>query len=77
MQLPVLSNQPLETLVSGYSATSIFRTIGFIGDSLLSGEIELIEPDGSHSYHDFMNIHGAIILLGKMVSRPMYLHAAA
>ena len=51
MQLPVLSNQPLETLVSGYSATSIFRTIGFIGDSLLSGEIELIEPDGSHSYH--------------------------
>lgn len=53
MQLPVLSNQPLETLVSGYSATSIFRTIGFIGDSLLSGEIELIEPDGSHSYHDF------------------------
>lgn len=53
MQLPTLPSRPLETLVSGYSATSIFRTIGFIGDSLLSGEIELLEPDGSRSYHDF------------------------
>ena len=53
MQLPKIPSAPLESLVSGYSATSIFRTIGFIGDSLLSGEIELVKPDGSHSYHDF------------------------
>ena len=53
MLLPPLSAQPLETLVSSYSAPSIFQTIGFVGDSLLSGEIEIAEPDGSHSYHDF------------------------
>lgn len=52
MQIPTLSQKPLETLVGAYSAASVFRTIGFIGDSLSSGEIELVEADGTHSYHD-------------------------
>lgn len=52
MTLPALPSKPLAQLVQAYSAASIFRTIGVIGDSLSSGEIELVEPDGSHSYHD-------------------------
>ena len=34
------NEQPLDRLVDGYSRTSIFRTIAFIGDSLSSGEFE-------------------------------------
>ncbi|MBR1970734.1 MAG: hypothetical protein IKA17_10330 [Clostridia bacterium] len=32
--------KPLDSLVDGYSNTSIFRTMAFIGDSLSSGEFE-------------------------------------
>lgn len=44
--------KPLDTLVEGYSNTSIFRTIGFIGDSLSSGEFETCDENGQHGYHD-------------------------
>lgn len=43
---------PLDRLVDGYSNTSIFRTMAFIGDSLSSGEFEILYADGSRSYHD-------------------------
>lgn len=43
---------PLDRLVGGYSYTSIFRKIGFIGDSLSSGEFETISADGKRDYHD-------------------------
>lgn len=43
---------PLERLVGGYSNTAIFRTIGFIGDSLSSGEFEITNHDGNKEYHD-------------------------
>ena len=46
------TEQPLECLVNSYSATSIFRTIGFIGDSLSSGEFQIEKGDGTSSYHD-------------------------
>ena len=45
--------KPLDTLVSGYSNTSIFRTIAFVGDSMSSGEFETLGADGTRGYHDF------------------------
>lgn len=44
--------KPLDRLVDGYSLTSTFRTIAFIGDSLSSGEFETLDPDGTRHYHD-------------------------
>ena len=45
--------KPLDRLVDGYSYTSIFRTIGFIGDSLSSGEFESLSDDGKRGWHDY------------------------
>ena len=45
--------KPLDRLVDGYSNTSIFRTIGFIGDSLSSGEFESRNEEGKPGYHDY------------------------
>lgn len=45
--------KPLDRFVEGYSNTSIFRTIGFIGDSLSSGEMESRDEDGKPGYHDY------------------------
>ena len=45
--------KPLDRLVEGYSNTSIFRTIGFIGDSLSSGEMESRNEEGKPGYHDY------------------------
>ena len=44
--------KPLQRLVGGYSNTAIFRTIGFIGDSLSSGEFEITNPQGQKEFHD-------------------------
>ena len=44
--------KPLDKLVEGYSRTSIFRTVGFIGDSLSSGEFETRDSEGKAHYHD-------------------------
>jgi len=44
--------QPLDHLVDGYSRTAIFRTVGFIGDSLSSGEFETVDGEGKRHYHD-------------------------
>ena len=46
------NDQPLDRLVDGYSRTSIFRTIAFIGDSLSSGEFETRDAEGRPGYHD-------------------------
>lgn len=48
-----VNEKPLDTLVSGYSRTSIFRTIAFVGDSMSSGEFETRDADGNKGYHDF------------------------
>lgn len=45
--------KPLDNLVGGYSYTSVFRTIAFIGDSLSSGEFETRDQNGGKGYHDF------------------------
>ena len=44
--------KPLDRLADGYSRTSIFRTIAFIGDSLSSGEFETRDSEGKAHYHD-------------------------
>ena len=45
--------KPLDRLVEGYSNTAIFRTIGFIGDSLSSGEFESLSDEGKRGWHDY------------------------
>lgn len=47
------NEKPLDNLVEGYSNTSIFRTIAFIGDSLSSGEFETRDENGKAGFHDF------------------------
>ncbi len=44
--------KPLDRLVDGYSNTSIFRTIAFVGDSLSSGEFEIYKPNGKRGCYD-------------------------
>lgn len=44
--------KPLDRLVDGYSFTSVFRKMAFIGDSLSSGEFETCDPEGNKGYHD-------------------------
>ncbi len=46
------TEQPLDRLVSGYSRTSIFRKIAFIGDSLSSGEFQTKDANGTNHYYD-------------------------
>ena len=45
--------KPLDKLVEGYSNTSIFRTMAFIGDSLSSGEFEIRDENGKPNWYDF------------------------
>lgn len=47
-----LNEKPLDKLVEGYSNTSIFRTMAFVGDSLSSGEFESRDKDGNPGWHD-------------------------
>ena len=47
--------KPLERLVEGYSLTSIFRTVGFVGDSLSSGEFETRDGEGNPGYFDLFD----------------------
>lgn len=44
--------QPLDNLVSDGGFCGIFRTIACVGDSLSSGEYELVTPDGARHYND-------------------------
>ncbi|MBS6831749.1 MAG: hypothetical protein KH216_02785 [Clostridiales bacterium] len=44
--------KPLDNIAINGGFTSIFRTIGCIGDSLSSGELEAFEA-GLKSYHDY------------------------
>ena len=46
------NEKPLDRLVESYSNTGIFRTIGFIGDSLSSGEFESLSDEGKRGWHD-------------------------
>lgn len=47
-----IGEKPLERLVDGYSLTSVFRKIAFIGDSLSSGEFETRNGQGNACNYD-------------------------
>lgn len=47
------NEQPLDTLIPDGGFCGIFRTIGVIGDSLSSGEFEVMTKEGIKGYHDF------------------------
>ena len=44
---------PLDTIKFHGGFFSIFRTVACIGDSLASGEMESLTPEGSRGYHDY------------------------
>ncbi len=44
--------KPLDKLVEGYSNTSVFRSMAFIGDSLSSGEFETRDENNKPGYYD-------------------------
>lgn len=46
------NEKPLDKLVEGYSHTSVFRKVAFVGDSLSSGEFETLDHDGNRGYYD-------------------------
>lgn len=47
-----INEKPLDRLADGYSMTSIFRKIAFIGDSLSSGEFETRDAQGDACHYD-------------------------
>ena len=47
--------KPLDRLAEGYSHTSIFRTMAFVGDSLSSGEFEIRDGAGNPGYFDLFD----------------------
>ena len=46
------NEKPLDKLVDGYSHTSVFRKVAFVGDSLSSGGFETRDENGNPGYHD-------------------------
>lgn len=44
--------KPLDRIVDGYSRSSVFRKVAFVGDSLSSGEFETRDAEGKAYYHD-------------------------
>lgn len=46
---------PLETLKEDGGFCGIFRTIGFVGDSLSSGEFESFDENENRNYHDMFD----------------------
>ena len=51
-KLYISDEKPLDKLLSGYSFTSIFRKIAFVGDSMSSGEFEQCDKNGNKYYFD-------------------------
>lgn len=47
------NEKPLDTLLPDSGFCGIFRTIGVVGDSLSSGEFEVMNEEGIKGYHDF------------------------
>lgn len=46
------NEKPLDTLLDDGGFSGIFRTVACIGDSLSSGEFEIVSADGERSWHD-------------------------
>ena len=48
----ISGEKPLDNIAVGGGFCSILRQVVCLGDSLASGEFELVHEDGSRSYHD-------------------------
>lgn len=53
LRLDDQNERPLERLLEGGGFSAIFRSVGCIGDSLSSGELEAVHEDDKKSYHDY------------------------
>ncbi len=64
------NEKPLDRLVDGYSHTSVFRKVAFVGDSLSSGEFETLDPEGNRGYYDLYDYSW-----GQYIARKNGFHA--
>ena len=48
-----MEERPLDNMITDGGNMAIFRTVGFIGDSLGSGEHESLDENGNVGYHDY------------------------
>ena len=65
------NEKPLDRLVSDGGFVGIFRTIGCVGDSLSSGEFEIIDKSGTKRYLDFYDYSWGQYL-GRMTGSKVY-----
>ena len=47
------NEKPLDNLLPDAGFSAIFRKVGIVGDSLSSGEFEVLDANGVKAYHDF------------------------
>lgn len=47
------NEKPLDNLLPDAGFSAIFRKVGVVGDSLSSGEFEVLDANGVKAYHDF------------------------
>lgn len=66
-----VEEKPLDVIAVNGGYTSIFRTVACVGDSLLSGEFESANEDGSSSYHDYYEYSWGQFL-GRMCGSKVY-----
>ena len=65
------NEKPLDRLVTDGGFVGIFRTICCVGDSLSSGEFEIIDKDGAKKYLDFYDYSWGQYL-GRMAGSKVY-----
>ena len=63
------NEKPLDRLACGYSRTSVFRKIAFVGDSLSSGEFETRDAAGKAHYHDLYEYSWGQYIARKMTAK--------
>ena len=49
------NEKPFDRMVTNGGFTGIFRTIGCVGDSLSSGELESQDDEGNKGFHDYFD----------------------
>jgi len=49
------NEKPLDNYITDGGFCGIFRTIGCVGDSLSSGEMESLDENGENGYHDYFD----------------------
>ncbi len=65
------NEKPLDTLVTDGGFCAMFRTIGCVGDSLSSGEFQILHEGDKYSYHDLYE-HSWGQYLARMAGSKVY-----